>query len=190
MDGSDSSEDDFSDESNTVDDSYDSEGVMSDDDAGECCHWSRNVEEGMQGAIRPDDNLTEYGKPIIEVDDDTKPRMIVEKIMDDDFIKQRIKATNEHGSSDPKFIEKINEIPCNEKGINFVCGFIAIKWHLRPLRYRQMKWAIFKTRNGTTERNDGTERRNGTTERNGGTAERNDGTERRNGTTERNDGTE
>ena len=68
-----SSEDDFSDESDTVDDSYDPEGVTSDDDAGECCHWSKSVEEGMQDTIRPDDNLTEYGKPIIEVDDDTKP---------------------------------------------------------------------------------------------------------------------
>ena len=67
--------------------------------------------------------------------------MIVEKIMDDDFIKQCIEATNEHGSSDPKFIEKIGEIPCNEKGISFVRGFIAIKWHLRLLRYPQMKWA-------------------------------------------------
>ena len=52
-----------------------------------------------------------------------------------------IEATNEHGANDPNFVNTIGEIAADEKGIYFVRGFFAIKWHIRLLRYPQIKWA-------------------------------------------------
>ena len=75
------------------------------------------------------------------LDDDTKPHDVLEKIMDDTFILSCIEATNEHGANDPNFVNTIGEIAADEKGIYFVRGFFAIKWHIRLLRYPQMKWA-------------------------------------------------
>ena len=38
-----------------------------------------------------------------------------------------IESTNEHGSTDPKFVEKIGEISKDDKGIAFLRGFFAVK---------------------------------------------------------------
>ncbi len=138
----DASDDEFSDDyyREASEESYNPDGVDSDDDANGCCHWSK-TEDGRQEALLPDENIPEYGKPSCDLEDGTKPHMIIEKIMDDAFIHMCIDSTNEHGSSDPNFIANIGRIPSDDKGICFLRGFIAIKWHLRLLRYPQLKWA-------------------------------------------------
>ena len=86
-------------------------------------------------------NISEYGHVTVPFDADTKPNTIVEHIIDDEFILKCIDATNEHGESDQKFDQNIGNIPRDEKGIWFVRGFFAIKWHLKLLKVPQMKWA-------------------------------------------------
>ena len=125
-----SSDEDISDkvyDSNSSD-SYDPEGISSDDDVDGCCHWSRKKQSN------PDDdfnminqNISEYGHVTVPFDADTKPNNIVEHIMDDEFILKCIDATNEHGESDQKFYQNIGNIPSDEKGTWFVRGFFAIK---------------------------------------------------------------
>ena len=121
--------------------SYDPEGIQSDDDDGGCCHWSEEPSFNVQNIIAPDEGLEEYGTPLTLFPNETKPHEIIEVIMDEEFILNAIDATNEHGSTDPLFLEKIGQIPHDEKGIYFVRGYFAIKWHLRLLRYAQIKWA-------------------------------------------------
>ena len=137
---SDSDFDDF--ESDASSEDYDPDGVESDDDADGCCHWSTLKSDEFKEEIEPYEGVPECSRPRLAFEPDTKPNEIVEKIMDDTFILECIAATSEHGANDPKFVEKIGELPRDEKGIWFTRGFIAMKWHLRLLRYPQMKWDI------------------------------------------------
>ena len=120
---------------------YDPEGVTSGDDVGGCCHWSKEQDNMSQYEIIPDEYIPGSGHLLELLDDDTKPHDVLEKIMDDTFILSCIEATNEHGANDPNFVNTIGEIAAYEKGTYFVRGFFAIKWHIRLLRYPQMKWA-------------------------------------------------
>ena len=137
----DSDFDDFDDFENDASSEYDPDGVLSDDDADGCCHWSTTKSDEFKEEIEPYDGIPECSRPSSAFEPDTKPNEIVEKIMDDSFILDCIAATNEHGANDPQFDVNIGELPKDEKGIWFVKGFIAMKWHLRLLRYPQMKWA-------------------------------------------------
>ena len=123
------------------DDSYNPDGIDSDDDGQGCCHWSTEPGLDTQDTLKPDESLNEYGTPETVFEDETKPHEIIERIMDDEFIKICIDATNEHGASDQRYLDMIHEIGKDEKGISFMRGFFAIKWHLRILRYPQMRWA-------------------------------------------------
>ena len=116
---------------------YDPEGVPNDDDENGCHHWSRKKGHESQGEIVPDDNIPDNGCLLAPFDDDFKPHDVVEKMMDDTFILQCIDASNEHGAHAPNFVDKIGEITQDEKGISFIYGFFAIKWHLRLLKYPQ-----------------------------------------------------
>ena len=132
--------DDFAYEIDEIEESYDPEGIDSDDDERGCCHWfSHN--QNASNTIERDECVPEFGMPQIHFEDNTKPHVVVEMIMDNTFIETCIDATNEHGLSDPKYAEKIGEIQKSEKGVHFLRGFFAIKWHLRPLKHPQMKWA-------------------------------------------------
>ncbi len=131
---------DYETDSSNIED-YDPDGVESDDDKDACCHWSTQKSVDFQHPIEPSDGIPECGQPCFQFDRETKPNDIIEELLDDTFILNCINATNEHGHNDPNFIEKIGEIPGDEKGIWFMRGFIAVKWHLRLLRYPQMKWA-------------------------------------------------
>lgn len=122
-------------------DDYDPEGVESDDDKQNCCHWSTKKDDESETDHFENENMVDFGCPALNFDDDTKPNDIVERIIDERFMLMCIDATNEHGQSDPKYLEKIGEIPLEEKGIWFVRGFLAVKWHLRLIRYPQLKWA-------------------------------------------------
>ena len=79
----------------------------------------------------PSENIPEFGHPVIDFDDDAKPKDIIEGIMDDIFIFCCIETTNEHGANDPKFMEKIGLIPQDEKGVWFLwfVWFFAMQWH-------------------------------------------------------------
>eukprot|EP00795_Rhopilema_esculentum_P004046 gene4046-20219_t len=134
-----SSEDDL-DDLDEIEESYDPEGIESDDDERGCCHWSSH-NQNSSNTIERDESVPEFGLPQIHFEENTKPHVIVEMIMDNTFIETCIDATNEHGLSDQKYAKKIGEIPKNEKGVHFLRGFFAIKWHLRLLKYPQMKWA-------------------------------------------------
>ena len=112
-------------------DSDTSEGVTSGDDEGGCCHWSKEQDNMSQYEIIPDEYIPGSGHLLELLDDDTKPHDVLEKIMDDTFILSCIKATNEHGANDPNFVNTIGKITADEKGIYFVCGFFAIRWHIR-----------------------------------------------------------
>ena len=94
-----------------------------------------------QYEIIPDEYIPGSGHLLELLDDDTKPHDVLETIMDDTFILSCIEATSEHGANDPNFVNTIGEITADEKGIYFVRGFFAIKWHIKLLRYPQMKWA-------------------------------------------------
>lgn len=135
------SDSDFNDFESDASSEYDPDGVLSDDDADGCCHWSTLKSDAFDEEIEPYEGIPECGTSCLVFDPDTAPNEIIEKIMDNTFILDCIAATNEHGAHDPKFVEKIGELSRDEKGICFVRGFIAIKWHLRLLRYPQMKWA-------------------------------------------------
>ena len=119
---------------------YDPERVTSGDDEGGC-HWSKEQDNISQYEIILDEYIPGNGHLLELLDDDTKPRDVFEKIIDDTFILSCIEATNEHWANDPNFVNKIGEITTNEKGIYFVHGFFAIRWHIKLLRYAQMKWA-------------------------------------------------
>ena len=54
-----------------------------------------------------------------------------------DFLDLCIEATNEHAAEDASFIKKIGIIEKSEKGIAFMKGFLAAKWHLPLLGYSQ-----------------------------------------------------
>ena len=133
------SEVDYESDSSNV---YDPEGISSDDDVDSCFHWSkaRNANTGDFNMINQ--NISEYGHFIVPFDEDTKQNDIIEQIMDDEFILKGIDATIEHGGNDQNFVEKIGNIPRGEKGIWFVLGYFAIKWHLEMLKLPQMKWAF------------------------------------------------
>lgn len=120
---------------------YDPEGIESDDDDRGCCHWSRTADIEFQDTIEPLDEIPEYGKPAVAFPDDAKPHNVVESIMDDQFIIMCIESTNEHGANDPKYMQKIGVISTDEKGIDFIRGFFAVRWHLKMLGYPQHKWA-------------------------------------------------
>ena len=120
---------------------YDSEGIESDDDGRGCCHWSGTARVEFQDTIEPLGNIPEYGKPAVAFPDDAKPHNVVESIMDDQFIIICIESTNEHGARDPEFMQKIGVISTAEKGIDFIRGFFAVRWHLKMLGYPQHKWA-------------------------------------------------
>ena len=120
---------------------YDPEGVTSGDDVGGCCYWSKEQDNMSQYEIILDEYIPSSGHLLELLDDDTKLHDVLEKIMDDTFILSCIEATNEHRANNPNFVNTIGEIAADEKGIYFVCGFFAIKWHIRLLRYPQMKWA-------------------------------------------------
>ena len=59
-----------------------------------------------------------------------KPHEIIENIMDNEFFLMCIEGTNEHWSTDPKFVGEIGEISKDDKGIAFLRGFFAVKWQL------------------------------------------------------------
>lgn len=106
--------------------SYNPDGIESDDDERGCCHWSEESSFNVQNTIAPDESLQEFGTPSTLFPDETKPHEIVEAIMDEEFILNAIEATNEHGSTDPLFVEKIGQIPRDEKDIYFVRCYFAI----------------------------------------------------------------
>ena len=121
---------------------YNPEGISSDDDVDGCCHWSTTKSNNLDDDLNMiNQNIPQYGHVTIPFDAGTKPHDVIEHIMDDEFILKCIDATNEHGKNDQKFCENVGKIPSNEKGIWFVRGFFAIKWHLKLLKLPQVKWA-------------------------------------------------
>ena len=90
--------------------SYNPDGVESEDDEAGCCHWSTEPDVANQNALQPELYLEEYGRPQTIFGDDTKPHTIIESIMDEEFIKMCIDATNEHGFSDQRYQEKIGVV--------------------------------------------------------------------------------
>ena len=69
----------------------------------------------MQDTLKPEEYLNEYGTPETVFKDETKPHEIIERIMNDEFIKICIDATNEQGASDQRFLDIIHEIGKDEK---------------------------------------------------------------------------
>ena len=120
---------------------YDPEGISSDDHADGCCHWSKTRNDNPGDFNMINQNIPEYGHVTVPFDEDTKPNDTTEHIMDDELILKWIDATNEHGGNDQNFVEKIGNIPWDEKGIWFVRCYFAIKWHLKMLKLPEMKWA-------------------------------------------------
>eukprot|EP00794_Sanderia_malayensis_P004514 gene4514-biopygen3674 len=120
---------------------YDPPGVESDDDDNGCCYWSKNADIQSQNTLSPNEDIPEFGKPKIVFQNDAKPHDVVESIMDDEFVLMCIESTNEHRENDPQFRGQIGRISSDEKGIQFMRGFFAIKWHLQLLGYPQYRWA-------------------------------------------------
>eukprot|EP00794_Sanderia_malayensis_P000684 gene684-biopygen1109 len=139
-----SSDEDASDDEYNSDssDGYDPPGVVSDDDTDGCCYLSTTKNDHLDDTSSfVNQNIPDYGHVTVPFDEDTKPRDIVEAVMDEEFILNCIGATNEHREHDHNFVEKIGSIPRKEKGIWFVRGFLAIKWHMKMLQLPQIKWA-------------------------------------------------
>eukprot|EP00794_Sanderia_malayensis_P005758 gene5758-biopygen4674 len=123
-------------------DGYDPPGVVSDDDTDGYCYWSTTKNDHLDDTSSfVNQNIPDYGHVTVPFDEYTKPSGIAEAVMDEEFILNRIGATNEHREHDHNFVEKIGSIPRNEKGIWFVRGFFAIKWHMKMLQLPQIKWA-------------------------------------------------
>ena len=55
--------------------------------------------------------MADLGCPALIFDNDAKSNDIVERTLDDRFTRMCIHATNEHGQSDSKYLEKIGAIP-------------------------------------------------------------------------------
>ena len=120
---------------------YNPEGVESDDDKSGCCHWSKIKHFDMNRKIQADAASTEYGKPSSSIDRDSRPHDLVELVINDTFLDLCIDATNEHAVNDDSFRKNIGIIEKNEKGRALLKGFLAVKWHLALLGYRQKEWA-------------------------------------------------
>ena len=52
---------------------------------------------------------------------------ISERVLDDNFIDMAIDCTNSHGQGDSKYAQYIGNIPCVEKGREFMHGYLAIR---------------------------------------------------------------
>ena len=117
------------------------EGVESDDDESGCCHWSKIKHFDMNRKIQADAASPEYGKPSSSIDRDSRPHDLVELVINDTFLDLCIDATNEHAVNDDSFRKNIGIIEKNEKGRALLKGFLAVKWHLALLGYRQKEWA-------------------------------------------------
>ncbi len=78
-------------------DEYDPEGVESDEDEQNCCHWSTKKDDESETDYFENENMVDFGCPALNFDDDAKPNDIVERIMDERFMRMCIDATNEHG---------------------------------------------------------------------------------------------
>ncbi len=114
---------------------YNPEECDSDDDAEVCCHWFITKDENFDDdMLSPDDNLSEFGYPTMEFEQDMKPSDILESIIDKEFILTGIDVTNVHDQADPNFLSKIGNISRDEKGIWFIRGFFAVRWHLKLLK--------------------------------------------------------
>ena len=119
---------------------YGPRGAESDDDANECCHWSTSKEVPAD-QTQLEAGIPVYGGCLSEFDEDFKPHNVVELMIDEKFLDGCIDATNAHGASDPNFLSKVGILEKNEKGMSFIKGYLAIKWHFGLIKYPNKRWA-------------------------------------------------
>ena len=103
------------------------DGVESDDDLRECCHWS--TEQVTFETIESNPNCDEYRKPARTFPDDKTQANILELVLDTEFQDICIDATNEHAEHDDEYMREIGILQKNEQGRSLLKGFLAIKWH-------------------------------------------------------------
>ena len=79
------------------------EGVESDDDRNECCHWSTQQTEHSR--IRKRRGIPKSGGPRQRYRDQTSSSDLAELVLDETFIDRAIRCTNNHGQRDAKFLD-------------------------------------------------------------------------------------
>ena len=76
-----------------IPDDYSPEGVDSDDDSGNCCHWCRT--QSNHKKINLNAGITPCGSPDVVLPDDyTTPADLAERVLDNNFIDHIINCTN------------------------------------------------------------------------------------------------
>ena len=128
----DESSDSYSAEEIKIPEDYEpEEGVESDDDRSECCHWSTQQTEHSR--IRKRRGIPEIGGPYQRYPHQTSSSDLAEVVLDETFIDRAIRCTNNHGQRDAKFLDSMNKTfgenknPRNDKRINFFKGSFALK---------------------------------------------------------------
>ena len=115
-----------------IPDDYSPEGVDSDDDSGNCCHWSRT--QNNHNKINLNTGITPRGLPNVVLPEYTTPADLAERVLDDNFIDHIINCTNIHGQTDPKFMQYVGNILQDEKGRAFIRGYLGIRIYFGLIR--------------------------------------------------------
>ena len=74
---------------------YNPIGVESDDDEGGCCHWSKENHSDLNTKLKVHSASSEYGKPSVELEVNSRPQDLVKLVVDDNFIDISVKATKQ-----------------------------------------------------------------------------------------------
>ena len=122
-----------------IPDDYSPGGVDSDDDSGNCCHWSRT--QNNHNKINLNTGITPRGSPNVVLPEYTTPADLAERVLDDNFIDHIINCTNIHGQTDPKFMQHVGNIPQDEKGRAFIRGYLGIRIHFGLIRIPNVHYA-------------------------------------------------
>ncbi len=108
---------------NDIDSDREIDEIGSDDDQANCCHWSIRKDVQNKEEDFGKENLSEFCFPTVPFDDGTKRNDMVERIMDETFIRKCIDATKEHGNNDDNYLEK-NQRDTTRRERYLVCMWI------------------------------------------------------------------
>ena len=122
-----------------IPDDYSPEGVDSDDDSDNCCHWSRT--QNNHNKINLNTGITPRGSPNVVLPEYTTPADLAERVLDDNFIDHIINCTNIHSQTDPKFMQHVGNIPQDGKGRAFIRGYLGIRIYFGLIRIPNVHYA-------------------------------------------------
>ena len=99
--------------------------MESDDDEGQCCHWSKENHSELNTNIQVHSTSPEYSEPLVELEVNSWTHDFVELVVDDNFIDISIEANNEHATDDKSFQKYIRKLEKNDKGRGLDKGVLS-----------------------------------------------------------------